>query len=98
VAKQRTLQEEENRRLEIVVENHEVPQTVRSRSRWGKVNPRAIAYRRSAFDEARLHARRNREWRFPDLTGAVDCHEGTWHEIPEGRDSAFGDSRRKELQ
>jgi hypothetical protein len=36
-----------------------------------------------------LHARRNRESRFPDLIGAVDHRRDRWHEIPRSRDSAL---------
>jgi hypothetical protein len=38
VVERRTLQEEENRRLEFVVESHEIPQTVRSRRSCEGVN------------------------------------------------------------
>jgi hypothetical protein len=44
-----------------------------------------------------LHARRNRESRFPDLIGAVSCDEDRWHEIPWSRDSVLrrSQSRKK---
>jgi hypothetical protein len=53
-------QEEENRRLEIVVENREDPQTVRSRGSCGEVNSSAIAYWHSATDEVRRDSLKSR--------------------------------------
>jgi hypothetical protein len=48
---------------------------------------RISAYRGWRVQE--LHARRNRELRFPDLIGAVDHRRDRWHEIPRSRDSAL---------
>jgi hypothetical protein len=80
VVKRRTLQEEENRRLELLKE----------RSLQEQVEP--VGHRVSAYRGWRvqaLHARRNRELRSPDLIGAVNHRRDRWHEIPRSRDSAL---------
>jgi hypothetical protein len=96
VVKRRTLQEEENRRLEISGKNCEVPWIVGSGRSSEGFNPRvqaeplAIMYQHIGVRRVQeLHARRNRESRFPDLIGAVNHRRDRWHEIPRTRDSTL---------
>jgi hypothetical protein len=80
VVKRRTLQEEENRRLELLKEGSLQEQVE-------PVDHRVSAYR--GWLVQAFHARRNRELRFPDLIGAVDHRRDRWHEIPRSQDSAL---------
>jgi hypothetical protein len=64
------------------------------------LNPQAqvepICHRTSAYQGWRvqkLHARRNRESRFPDLAGTVDRRRDRWHEIPWSRRSGSWENR-----
>jgi hypothetical protein len=75
------IQEEENRRLEIAVENSEIPLTVRSWRSRGEVNPSAIAYRHSAFGEVIFDPLKSRV-AISRVIWDRRSERDRWHEIP----------------